>query len=46
MRAYTELQPFLDGIRGGKADAPSSGDAMTWFGYHYANNVFTIHDRG
>jgi len=44
MRAYTDLAPFLEDVRAGTARAPLPEEAMTWFGFHYANNVFAAHD--
>jgi hypothetical protein len=45
MRAYTDAAPFLADVRAGTARTPDGEAAMTWFGYHYANQVFAAHDR-
>ena len=46
MQAYTKLEPFLADIRAERARTPAEANAMAWFGYHYANNVFVARDPG
>lgn len=44
LRAYSDPDLFLERVWNGDAEVPAAEDAKTWFGYHYANNVFAAHE--
>jgi hypothetical protein len=44
MNAYDELPAFFDAVRSGTPRTAASEDALTWFAFHHANNVFDADD--
>ncbi|PSJ41687.1 hypothetical protein C7I55_05145 [Sphingomonas deserti] len=44
MNVYREPSGFLDALATGTARTPNRDDALTWFGFHYANQVFAVQD--
>ena len=44
MRAYRDLPPLLADLKAGTARAPLEDEARTWFGFHYADQVFAAQD--
>lgn len=44
MNSYLDFEKFLSDIVKESALAPVADEAMLWFGYHWANNVFALSD--
>ncbi|MBD9510522.1 hypothetical protein IB265_27535 [Ensifer sp. ENS10] len=44
MNAYLDFKLFLSDILKESAFVPVDDEAMLWFGYHWANNVFALSD--
>lgn len=44
MNAYADLAAFFDAVRSGGPRSAAPADALTWFAFHHANNVFDADD--